>query len=144
MRRILIFLAKYYFFYISKWLRHVLEQLHRRYFTRNPRLVEPKCLATLSVIPYNSSKFLIYFRLLPFNLVCRPYFSFLLKQADASDENGVPSQVTVKSIDQGKRSAEGSPENAPSRKRSVFGDITNNVRHQLISSRFNCTKEKFP
>ena len=65
------------------------------------------------MIPYNSSKFLIYFRLLPFNLICRPYFSFLLKQADASDENGVPSQVTVKSIDQGKRSAEGSPENAP-------------------------------
>ncbi|CAH3106536.1 unnamed protein product [Porites lobata] len=56
-----------------------------------------------------------------------PSVFYKKSKADASDENGVPSQVTVKSIDQGKRSAEGSPENAPSRKRSVFGDITNNA-----------------
>lgn len=47
------------------------------------------------------------------------------KQENASDENGVPVQMTLKTIEQGKRSAEGSPDNVPSRKRAAFGDITN-------------------
>lgn len=47
------------------------------------------------------------------------------KQDNASDENGVPAQMTLKAVEQGKRSAEGSPENVPSRKRAAFGDITN-------------------
>lgn len=33
--------------------------------------------------------------------------------------------MTLKTIEQGKRSAEGSPDNVPSRKRAAFGDITN-------------------
>lgn len=41
------------------------------------------------------------------------------------DENGVPAQMTLKAVEQGKRSAEGSPDNVPSRKRAAFGDITN-------------------
>ncbi|XP_073255827.1 G2/mitotic-specific cyclin-B3-like [Porites lutea] len=69
-----------------------------------------------------------------------PSVFYKKSKADASDENGVPSQITVKSIDQGKRSAEGSPENAPSRKRSVFGDITNNAA--LVSLGGKDTKKK--
>ncbi|XP_074633230.1 G2/mitotic-specific cyclin-B3-like isoform X2 [Acropora palmata] len=42
----------------------------------------------------------------------------------ASDENEVV-QVALKAVEQAKRSAESSPDNAPSRKRSAFGDITN-------------------
>jgi len=33
--------------------------------------------------------------------------------------------MTLKAVEQGKRSAEGSPDNGPSRKRAAFGDITN-------------------
>lgn len=33
--------------------------------------------------------------------------------------------MTLKAVEQGKRSAEGSPDNVPSRKRAAFGDITN-------------------
>lgn len=47
------------------------------------------------------------------------------------DENGVPAQMTLKAVEQGKRSAEGSPENVPSRKRAAFGDITNATFNQL-------------
>lgn len=42
----------------------------------------------------------------------------------ASDENEVV-QIALKAVEQAKRSAECSPDNAPSRKRSAFGDITN-------------------
>lgn len=34
-------------------------------------------------------------------------------------------QIAVKAVEQAKRSAEGSPDNGPSRKRAAFGDITN-------------------
>jgi len=47
------------------------------------------------------------------------------KQENASDENGVSTQMTLKTVEQGKRSAEDSPDNVPSRKRAAFGDITN-------------------
>lgn len=50
---------------------------------------------------------------------------FHKKSKNTSNENGVPVQIAVKTVEQAKRSAEGSPENAPSRKRSAFGDITN-------------------
>ena len=45
------------------------------------------------------------------------------KQASGLDENEVLVQITK--AEQVKRSAEGSPENVPSRKRAAFGDITN-------------------
>lgn len=50
---------------------------------------------------------------------------------NALDENGVPAQMTLKAVEQGKRSAEGSPDNVPSRKRAAFGDITNATFNQL-------------
>lgn len=43
---------------------------------------------------------------------------------NASDENEAV-QIAVKTVEKAKRSAESSPDNAPSRKRSAFGDITN-------------------
>ena len=55
---------------------------------------------------------------------------FISSIQNTSNENGVPVQIAVKTVEQAKRSAEGSPENAPSRKRSAFGDITN-VRYNL-------------
>jgi len=63
----------------------------------------------------------------------RPLTSvFYNKSKDnASDENGVPAQITFKTVEQGKRSAEGSPDNVPSRKRAAFGDITNATFNQL-------------
>lgn len=39
--------------------------------------------------------------------------------------------MTLKAVEQGKRSAEGSPDNVPSRKRAAFGDITNATFNQL-------------
>lgn len=56
-----------------------------------------------------------------------PYTSVFYKESkdNASDENGVLVQIAVKTVENAKRSAEGSPDNAPSRKRSAFGDITN-------------------
>lgn len=53
------------------------------------------------------------------------------KQRRASDENEVV-QVALKAVEQAKRSAESSPDNAPSRKRSAFGDITN-VRESILA-----------
>lgn len=63
----------------------------------------------------------------------RPLSSvFYNKSKDnALDENGVPAQMTLKAVEQGKRSAEGSPDNVPSRKRAAFGDITNATFNQL-------------
>ena len=55
---------------------------------------------------------------------CEPRAFVSCKQNRASDENEIV-QIAVKTVEQAKRSAEGSPDNAPSRKRSAFGDITN-------------------
>ena len=68
--------------------------------------------------------FFFYLRSISHKSNCEPRDFVSSKQNRDSDENQVV-QIAVKTVEQAKRSAEGSPDNAPSRKRSAFGDITN-------------------
>ena len=87
--------------------------------------------------------FFFYLRSISHKSNCVPRAFVSCKQNRDSDENQV-GQIAVKTVEQAKRSAEGSPDNAPSRKRSAFGDITNVsfkffTEKELSSFRFLCS-----
>lgn len=115
-------LAEILLFFNLSWSRLVLGRHLRQSFIKIQRWVSwdvrPRFAREFDLVEFFS--FYVLFHMSN----CEPRTFVCCKQNRASDENQVV-QIAVKTVEQAKRSAEGSPDNAPSRKRSAFGDITN-------------------